>query len=134
MTTPKITGFHHTALRVVDFDRCLKFYSDLGLQLARSWGEAPKRAAMINAGDGNYVEMFEGGDPEAPSEGRIIHFALRTDDCDGIHALALQVGATERIAPKHVTIASAQGPLPVRISFVVAPGGEIIEFFQNALT
>lgn len=134
MTTPTITGFHHTAIKVADFDRCLAFYKELGIETARSWGEAPKRAAMLNAGDGNYLEVFEGGDPEAPSEGRMIHFALRTPDVDSAHTAALAAGAAERMAPKNVEIPSHQGPLPVRISFVVAPEGEIIEFFQNELT
>jgi len=134
MTTPRITGFHHTAIRVVDFDRCLAFYHELGIQTARSWGEAPKRAAMLDVGDGNYVEVFEGGEAEAPSEGRMIHYALRTPDVDAAHSAALSAGAVERMAPKDVEIPSHQGPLPVRISFVVAPAGEIIEFFQNSLT
>lgn len=126
-----ISGFHHTALRVVDFDRCLKFYHALGFITARSWGESPKRAAMLDPGDGNYLEVFEGGDPAAPSEGRMIHFALRTSDTDVSHAAAVQAGAEETMAPKDVTIPSHQGPLPVRISFVKGPSGEIVEFFQN---
>lgn len=134
MTTPFITGFHHTAIRVVDFDRCLAFYKKLGIDIARSWGEVPKRAAMLDAGDGNYLEVFEGGDAEAPAEGRMIHFALRTADVDAVHAAALAAGASERMAPKDVEIPSHQGPLPVRISFVISPSGEIIEFFQNELT
>ncbi|WFB37198.1 VOC family protein [Kiritimatiellota bacterium B12222] len=134
MSSSLLSGFHHTAIRVVDYDRSLKFYHDLGMVTARSWGEAPKRAAMLNAGDGNYVELFEGGDADAPSEARMIHFALRTPDCDAVHALALSLGATEKIAPKDVEIPSHQGPLPVRLSFVTAPGGEIIEFFQNDLS
>ncbi|MGA0333614.1 MAG: VOC family protein [Kiritimatiellia bacterium] len=134
MTTPTITGFHHTAIRVVDFDRCLAFYEKLGILPARNWGEAPNRAAMLNAGDGNYLEVFEGGDPEAPSEGRMIHFALRTPDVDSAHTAALAAGATERMAPTDKVIQSQQGPVPIRISFVVSPSGEIIEFFQNELT
>jgi len=129
-----VTGFHHTAIRVVDFDRTLDFYRALGFTLARSWNESPKRAAMLDAGDGNYLEVFEGGDPDAPSEGRMIHFALRAADCDLAHASALEAGAKERMAPKDVHLESHQGLLPIRISFVVAPGGEIIEFFQNDLT
>jgi glyoxylase I family protein len=125
------TGFHHTAVKVVDFDLCLAFYAQLGIHTARSWGEAPKRAAMLDVGDGNYLEVFEGGKADAPSEGRLIHFALRTPDCDGMHAKALAAGAAERMAPKDVEINSHQGPLPVRISFVFSPTGEIIEFFQN---
>lgn len=129
-----IQGFHHTALRVDDFDRCLDFYRALGLAPAREWGDALSRAAMLDAGDGNYLEVFEGGDPHAPSEARMIHFALRTPDCDAAHATALQAGGTEKTAPKDVTIPTRQGDLPVRLSFVVSPTGEIIEFFQNQLT
>ncbi len=134
MTTSLISGFHHTALRVADFDRAIKFYQELGIETARSWGDAPKRAAMLNAGDGNYIEVFEGGDADAPSEARMIHFALRTPDVDAVHAAALKAGAQEKVAPKDVEIPSHQGPLPVRLSFVIAPEGEIIEFFQNELT
>jgi len=130
-----IQGFHHTAIKVVDFDACVAFYQKLGMTIVRSWRESPKRGAMLNPGGGNdYLEIFEGGDPEAPSEARMIHFALRTSDCDTTHAVALEAGATERMAPKDVTIPSHQGEFPIRISFVVSPTGEIIEFFQNELT
>jgi len=37
--------------------------------------------------------------------------------------------------PKNVDIdSSPTGPTPVRISFCKAPGGEIIEFFENEAT
>ncbi|MDF3131208.1 VOC family protein [Kiritimatiellaeota bacterium B1221] len=134
MTTAQITGFHHTAIKVADFELCLAFYKALGIETARSWGESPKRAAMLDAGDGNYIEVFEGGDADAASEARMIHFALRTPDTDAAHAAALAAGATEKMAPKDVEIPSHQGPLPVRISFVISPTGEIVEFFQNELT
>ncbi len=130
-----IQGFHHTAIKVTDFDTCIEFYQTLGMTIARSWKEAPQRGAMLSPGGGNdYLEIFEGGDPEAPSEGRMIHFALRTPNTDEAHAAALAAGATERMAPKEITIPSHQGEFPARISFVVSPTGEIIEFFQNDLT
>lgn len=134
MSKATITGFHHTAIKVVDFDQSVGFYHALGFDTTRSWGEPPKRAVLLNAGDGNYMEIFEGGDSEAPSEGRVIHFAFRTPDCDAMHAAALQAGATEKMAPKEVTIPSDQGDLPVKISFVFSPSGETIEFFENSLT
>ena len=124
-------GFHHVAIRVADFDRSVAFYQALGFEPVRDWGEAPKRAAMLDGGDGTVIEIFEGGSVEAPGEGRILHFALRASDCDAAHALALSAGAVETMAPKNVDIASRPAPLPVRISFVRAPGGEIIEFFTE---
>lgn len=134
MSTSSVTGFHHAALRVVDFDACLAFYQGLGLTTARSWGEAPGRGAMLDPGDQRYVEVFENGDPDAPAEARMIHLALRTGDCDAAHSRALELGATERVAPVDKVIPTAQGDLPVRLSFVISPSGEIIEFFQNDLT
>ncbi len=124
-------GFHHVAIRVVDFEASEAFYRALGFEPVRTWGESPKRAAMLDGGDRTVIEIFEGGSPDSPSEGRIIHFALRAADCDAAHALALKAGAVETMAPKDVTIPSRPQPFSVRISFVKAPGGEIIEFFTE---
>ncbi|MCH8510026.1 MAG: VOC family protein [Kiritimatiellae bacterium] len=124
-------GFHHVALRVVDFDTSITFYQKLGFVPVRNWGETPKRAAMLDGGDGTVIEIFEGGSPDVPSEGRIIHFALRAKSCDAAHALALQSGAVETMAPKDVDIPTKPVPYPVRISFVKSPSGELIEFFQE---
>jgi len=124
-------GFHHVAIRVVDFEAAERFYKALGFEPVREWGGAPKRAAMLDGGDGTVIEIFEGGSPDTPSEGRIIHFALRAADCDAAHAMALKAGAVETMAPKDVDIPSRPGPFAVRISFVKAPGGEIIEFFTE---
>ena len=62
-------GFHHIALRVYDFDATLKFYIDgLGFKRTYGWGtdgrangEPDSRAAMLDTGDGNYLEVFAGG-------------------------------------------------------------------------
>lgn len=124
-------GFHHIAIRIVDFDATLAFYLHLGLEEVRSWGEAPRRAAMLQSGTGTLLEIFEGGAPDTPSEGRIAHMALRAADCDAAHALALAAGAVETMAPRDVVIPARPAPFPVRISFVRAPGGEIIEFFTE---
>lgn len=131
MSNSLLSGFHHTALKAVDFDQTVRFYQALGFTEALAWGEAPQRAIMLDAGDSVHVEIFEGGDPDAPAEARMIHFALRTSDCDALHAQALAAGATERMAPKDVDIPGRNGPCPVRISFVIAPGGEVVEFFQS---
>ena len=128
-------GFHHVAAKVADFDTAIRFYTEgLGFTFKISWGEGDGRAAMLDTGDGNYLELFAGGDPAAASEARLIHFALRTTDCAAAHALALAHGATERMAPKTLTIDTAQGATPITISFVLSPTGEVIEFFENTLT
>lgn len=128
-------GLHHVAIKVANFDLAVKFYQEaLGFTEKISWGEGDKRAILLDTGDGNYLEIFAGGDPAAASEARLIHFALRTTDCEAAHARAVEYGATQRMAPKELEIKAQQGPVPVKISFVISPTGEVIEFFENAIT
>ena len=127
-------GFHHIALRASDFEATLRFYQDgLGFVRTFGWGEGDGRAAMLDTGDGNYLEVFAGGKraagEEAP-EGALLHFALRTSDVDGDYARALAAGARSQVEPKDVLIAG-EYPVPVRLAFVVGLDGEVIEFFQN---
>ena len=130
MSDSLLTGFHHTAIKAVDFDQTVAFYRALGCTTALAWGDAPNRAMMLDAGGRVHVEVFEGGDPAAPAEARVIHIALRTSDCEALHAKALQAGATEKSAPRDVEIKGEDGVCPARISFVFAPGGEVVELFQ----
>ena len=135
-----ITGFHHTAIRARDFDRSLRFYTGaLGFRPKVTWGDAPKRAVMLDAGDGNYLEVFERPNEAPPSEdSAILHFALRTTDVDDAVRRVRDAGATITVEPKDVEIPnthdSAPSPLPVRLAFCKGPDGEIIEFFQNEAT
>jgi len=124
-------GFHHIAIRVKNFDETVRFYRDgLGLKERLAWGEGDERAMLLDAGNGNGIEVFAGGQ-EAPAEGTIAHFALLTEDCDGALRRAEEAGATVTVPPKSVDIPAETGPVPVRIAFVRAPGGETIEFYQN---
>ena len=131
MTAP---GLHHIALRVRDFDATLRFYQDgVGFVRRFGWGEGDSRAAMLDTGDGNYLEVFAGSTrpagEDAP-EGALLHLALRTPDVDAAYARALAAGARSQIAPKDVTL-PGDYPVPVRLAFVIGPDGEVIEFFQN---
>ena len=125
-------GFHHIALRSSDFEATLRFYQDgLGFVRAYGWGDGDGRAAMLDTGDGNYLEVFAGGKGGAePPEGALLHFALRTADVDGAYARALAAGARSQVEPKDVTIVG-DPPVLVRLAFVKGPDGEVIEFFQN---
>lgn len=127
-------GFHHIALRVADFEASLRFYEEgFGFVRAYGWGEGDSRAALLDTGDGNYLEVFAGG-KRAPGEeapdGALLHFALRTADVDGDYARALAAGARSHVEPKDVTLAG-EPPTPVRLAFVKGPDGGVIEFFQN---
>jgi glyoxylase I family protein len=123
-------GFHHIATRAYDFDKTVAFYQEsLGLTRRYGWGEPGKRAAMMDVGDGNYIEVFEGRS-EAAGEGGILHFALRVADTDEAYRRAIAGGATSQMEPKDVDIAGDY-PVRVRIAFVKGFDHEVIEFFQN---
>jgi glyoxylase I family protein len=127
-------GFHHVAIRTSDWATTIGFYTDaLGFREKISWGEAPKRAAMLDTGDGNYLEVFEYPEYRPDPNGAIVHFALRTDDCDTALERARSAGAEVTVEPKTFDIASSP-VTPVRIAFCKGPEGAIIEFFQNELT
>jgi glyoxylase I family protein len=127
-------GYHHVALRVADFEATLRFYVEgLGCKPTVAWGEGERRAALLDTGDGNYVEVFAGakrapGEP-AP-EGAVIHFALRTSDCDVAIEKARAAGAEVTVEPKSVAV-FGDPPITIRIAFCKGPDGEVIEFFQN---
>ena len=128
-------GFHHVAVKVHDFDAALRFYKEaLGFSEKVTWGEGDNRAAMLDTGDGSYLEVFAGGSAEPPAGGSLVHFAVRTDDVDGAIERVRQAGMRVTVEPKDVTIPSKPFPLPVRIAFCKGPGGEEIEFFKNELT
>ena len=128
-------GFHHIAIRSHDYDASLRFYTQgLGFVPQITWGEGDKRAVMLDTGDGNYLELFAGGTDEPRPEGTIIHFALRTTDCDAALQKAVAAGALVTMEPKSIDIPSKPHMTPVRIAFCQGPAGEVIEFFQNELT
>lgn len=126
-----VNGIHHTAMRVGNFDRSIKFYKEgLGFKEHASWGEGDKRGILLDTGDGSFFELFAGGTEGEKSEGAFVHVALRTKNCDLAIENAVKAGAVVTIAPKDVTIAS-QPPMPVRVAFCKGPNGEVIEFFQD---
>src|ERR1700733_5233369 len=124
-------GFHHVAIRAVDFDETVRFYTEgLGFRVHFSFSIPPRvdRAVFLDSGDGRFVEVFsqtsivvaEGRrrqPNEEPTEGAILHFCLRVADTDASYARALAAGAKSRLEP--VTRRLSDDPLvEARIAFV----------------
>ena len=127
-------GFHHVAIRTAKWDESLQFYTQgLGFSVRIEWGEAPRRAVMLDTGDGNYLEIFE-REPLAngPSDdsSAILHFALRAADVEAATEIARAAGAVVTLEPKVPEPFTALG-LKTKISFVKGPDGEIVEFFES---
>ena len=136
-TNPVLSGcgFHHIALRARDFDRSLRFYTEgLGFRPALTWGEGPTRAALLDLGDGNYLELFAAKPGQIPDEGApgtgwpFLHLALRSHDVDGVTERVRALGAKVTVEPKSVDLGNPS--VPVRLSFFLGPDGEVLELFQ----
>ncbi len=130
------TGFHHVAMRVADFDRSVAFYGHaLGLPAVREWKGAEGRAVLLEVGKGAYLELFERGERDAPNglpgnRQAILHFAIRTSNCDAAVEAARRAGAEVTMEPKDIDIPS-NPILPARIAFFKGPDGETVELFQE---
>lgn len=138
-------GFHHVAIRAVDFDRTIEFYTKgLGCTVRYEFSVPGRidRAAFIDSGDGRYIEVFGQGSTvqaegrrrrpdEEPTEGALLHFCLRVADVEASYARALAAGAVSRVPPR---VASLGGnpPAEVQIAFVTGPNGAVIEFLKSA--
>lgn len=131
-----ITGFHHIAFRTPDWDESIKFWRDgMGFPTKLEWGEAPRRATMLDLGDGNYFELFErepsNNENTEERESSAMHWCLRVENCDEAVERAVAAGAVVTIAPADVDFNGKLAHSKPRIAFVKAPGGIIIEFFQS---
>lgn len=125
-------GFHHVAVRTPDWEGSLNFWlNGMGFQKRIEWGEAPRRAAMLDTGDGNYLELFE-REPlqNTEADAPILHFCFRTDDCDAAVEKARLAGATVTMEPANPEVFTARS-MKVRIAFIKGPAGEVCEFFQS---
>ena len=122
-------GFDHVALKAVNFEESLKFFTEgLGMKFYTQWGEGDGRIAMLDLGDGGILELFAGG-AEGPNT-NYIHFAMKVDDVDAAYATAIAAGAKPKSAPKVVPLQSAPVKLTLNCGFVYGPSGEELEFFR----
>ena len=130
-------GLHHICIKTRDWDRTQHFYQEvLGFTVRVAWSKEPQRAAMLDAGDGNYVEVFEDLGYAAAPQAALNHLALRTSRLDEVTERVRASGAKITLEPRSLEIESTNGAgkIPVRISFCEGPNGESIEFLQNELT
>ena len=125
-----ICGVHHVAIKYDDvsqYEKAIHFYHDLlGLEIARTWGEGEKVAAMIDTGSG-ILEIFANG-KDLATNGMIAHVALKTKDVDKCIEIVRNAGYEITIEPKDLAFATAV-PYSARLAFCKGPGGEDVEFF-----
>lgn len=153
---PLTRGFDHVALRAYNFEATVNFYTaGLGFSEVFRWTAEGLvgRCAFLDAGDGCYVEVFDGDTtagpgaapvplaelprPSAEERARhaaVVHFALRSDDVDGAYARALAAGATEAAAPFDIEQTGLDGhpDMRIRVGFVFGLDGEVVEFIDHA--
>jgi glyoxylase I family protein len=139
-----ISGFHHVAVRAVDFDATVRFYTDaLGCTVRQGFSIPGRvnRAVFLDAGDGRYIEVFDDASTvqsegrrrradEEPTEGALLHFCFRVADVEASYQRALAAGAISRVAPRTATL-SADPLVEVKVAFVTGPNGEVIEFLKS---
>ena len=125
-------GFHHVAIWTANWDKSIQFYCEgLGFTLKLQWQAAPRRAAMLDCGDGNYLELFEREvAPTSSGEPPILHLCFRADNCAAAVEAARSAGAEVTMEAKSPDVFTELG-LKTVIAFVKGPSGEIVEFFES---
>lgn len=125
-------GLHHVALRTMDYDASLAFYTELlGMSVRAAWTAADgRRLALVDIGDGACIEIV-GQLPDAvvPEGGQVhpfMHLAIRTSDPDVVWQRAIDAGWPSVLDPKDVVL----GVQPARLAFFSGPSGEVIEMFR----
>ena len=120
-----IKGIHHISMKcnIDELEKVKDFYiSVLGLRICREWADG----IMIDTGNG-LIEVFTNAAGEQ-GLGVIRHFALLTDDVDGVVQRVKTAGYEVFIEPTDKVIPSEPG-YPIRMAFCYGPLGEQVEFF-----
>jgi catechol 2,3-dioxygenase-like lactoylglutathione lyase family enzyme len=130
-------GFHHIALRARDFDKSFDFYTEaLGFRLAHQWGEGEGRIALLDMGDGNYLELFASKPGQIPDAGGDVppaypyfHLALRSSDVVADIEKVRALGCPITVEPKTVEVGNPSKT--IQVGFFLGPDGEVLEFFDH---
>ena len=129
-TTTPGCGFHHISIHTQKFDESMRLYRDvLGMQVRLETTTGLRRFALLDMGDGSYVELSmnpEEKDQQAPGN-PLAHFALATHDVRGVTEKLRAAGCPITMEPKDIQL----GPLAASIAFFTGPSGESVELFQE---
>ena len=125
-------GIHHVAVRVPDFAAAVRFYTEaLGFTEDVTWGDPSRPSAMLEIGQGTYLEVFSGGNDDPKPDGALLHLSLRTPDCDAAIARVRAAGGEILGEPRDAVTQGHQRTIRARLAFCRGPAGERIEFFQS---
>lgn len=142
-----IIGFHHYSIKVIDFEKTLKFYESLGFEEVHSWSLPSfqlKRGMMLfNQRINCYLELFD-KDAVVPTQGRIrkegdeyvenaiLHICFVVKDADSARKKAIQNGALDLSeGVLELELNNEKKSVKVRNSLVYSPNGEVIEFLED---
>ena len=117
----KEAKLHHSGVSAIDFEKTVEFYTKgLGMTIHHVWADGT--AAMLDIGNGSYIEIFSYGKKCPVDNLSWTHLAIETSDVDGAYEAALAAGATDNAKPVDAEFC--------RIAFVYGLNNEIIEFFK----
>lgn len=137
----RTNGFHHVAMRVRDYDRTVQFYCrGLGFTQVRELKSNGTRTSLLDVGGGAYLEIFErkptssllGNESITTTDpgAALLHFAVRTGNCDATLELARRAGGDVTMEPKDIE--TPGNPVSrARIAFFKGPDGETVELFEE---
>ncbi len=122
-------GFHHISIQVKGYAESLRCYRDvLGMTLRLEFKIGERHFALLDMGDGSYVELQEAAQPASLAPGGVLaHFALATSDVKAAVERIRAAGYRITVEPKPVTL----NTLPAWVAFFEGPSGESVELFQE---
>ncbi len=143
-----IKRVNHTGISVRDMERSLAFYRDLlGLELifdsdvddvpplsaVVGMNHARGRVAWLRAGD-TMIELWQWDHPEGrllpddycPADKGVTHYALETDDVDGLYQRIVDAGFHANTEPRDLGLH--------KTTYVRGPDDEIIEILEDRAT
>jgi len=127
----KIKGFHHVAIKVINFDQSVEFYKKaFDMSIKMEWGQGDSRSAMLEFSDGECIEIFSLGQMETP-QGKWLHIAFNVDSTEESFQTAINAGAKIKMAPTEMDLQTRNGIVKIKIAFVEGPNGEELELFEN---
>ncbi|KRM74861.1 VOC family protein [Secundilactobacillus collinoides] len=121
-----ITGIQHVGIPTDDLDGTIKFYKDLGFELAGLFPNGDNRCAFMRFGNLT-IETWE-GDPVTKKAGAINHISLNTTDVDKAFAAAKQQGLT--LVGKEIQSIPTFWEHGIRYFNTLGPNRETIEFCE----